>query len=199
MNRAFEEDDVVLVDSADREIGVAKKSLAHRVGLLHRAFSVFLFDDEARLLTQRRALEKYHSGGRWANSCCGHPRPGEPTHAAALRRVLEELGALAEISEVGAFVYKADVGPGLVEHELDHVFVGRVRSQIVPDPQEIAGVAWVTVDELQHDLERRPTRYAAWLAGALLVALSKPSRGTPTLAAQDPLIRLQLRQNRWPS
>jgi isopentenyl-diphosphate delta-isomerase len=168
------EDEVILVDSMDREIGVGKKSSVHQLGLLHRAFSVFLFDNQGRLLTQRRALGKYHSGGRWANSCCGHPRPGESTHLAAVRRVRQELGVLADVTEVGAFIYRADVGPSLTEHEMDHVFVGELRGDLAPDPREICGLAWVSIEELRADLDRRPARYAAWLAGALVIAIGVP-------------------------
>jgi len=174
------EDDVILVDSSDREVGVGKKSTVHRLGLLHRAFSVFLFDGQGRLLTQRRALDKYHSGGRWANSCCGHPRPGELTHPAAVRRLREELGVSAILTEAGAFIYRAEVGASLIEHEMDHVFVGKLRGEPAPDPREICSLAWVSIDELQADLQQRPTRYAAWVAGALLVALSVPTGALPS-------------------
>jgi isopentenyl-diphosphate delta-isomerase len=140
---------------------------------LHRAFSVFLFDDIGRTLIQQRAIAKYHSGGRWANSCCGHPRPAEPTRDAALRRVGEELGATAAIEYVGSFVYCADVGRGLIEHELDHVFVGRLTSPLKPDPREIADWRWISPSELRLDLARRPLHYAVWLKAALGIAKGK--------------------------
>src|SRR5688500_8369765 len=115
---------VVLVNESDEVIGSAPKLDAHRDGLLHRAFSVFIRDHDGRILLHRRADGKYHSGGLWTNACCGHPRPGEETAAAAERRLLEEMGIGTDLAEAGVFTYHASVGAGLMEHEIDHVFSG---------------------------------------------------------------------------
>ena len=160
---------IVLVDPQDRETGVAPKSVAHQLGLRHRAFSILLIDDRGRVLLQRRAAGKYHSGGLWANSCCGHPRPGEPIHDAAVRRAREELGAAVTIREVGVFTYRAVVSENMIEHEYDHVFVGTVQGSLQPDPREIAETRWASRDELESDMRRSPDRYAPWLAGVLRV------------------------------
>jgi len=173
-------DSVVLVDADDRAVGTAGKLDAHRTGVLHRAFSVFVFDAQGALLLQQRAHGKYHSGGLWTNTCCGHPRPGEPTAAAAVRRLREEMGIACRLASAGRFLYRADVGPGLVEHELDHVFVGRSDREPRPDPAEVAGWRRVTLTDLRRDLARRPERYTAWFERALDVAsgaLTVPAAG----------------------
>jgi isopentenyl-diphosphate Delta-isomerase len=134
------DDLVVLVDGVDREVGVASKRDAHGApGLLHRAVSACLFDRRGRVLLQRRALSKYHFAGQWSNACCTHPRPGESAHDAIERRVREELGVRARrLHLAGSFVYRAaDPSSALVEHELDHVFVGRVDEVPAPDPREV--------------------------------------------------------------
>ena len=165
----MDEDRVILVDEADRAIGVAGKTEAHQRALLHRAFSVFLVNEDGQLLLQRRAAGKYHSAGLWGNACCGHPRPGEETGDAAARRVREELGVPEpdDLREVGIFLYRADVGNGLVEHELDHVFLGTVRETPAPDPREIAELRWMEPAELRRELSAGPSAYAAWLPEAL--------------------------------
>ena len=119
------QEQVILVDQQDREIGVAEKLEAHRKGKLHRAFSVFLFNAKDEMLLQQRAAEKYHSGGLWTNTCCSHPRPGEPTEAAARRRLREEMGISCNLNKAFDFIYRAEFDNGLIEHELDHVFIGR--------------------------------------------------------------------------
>ncbi|MEW2218855.1 isopentenyl-diphosphate Delta-isomerase [Streptomyces sp. NPDC006990] len=141
-----------LVDEDGTTIGTAEKLSAHVApGRLHRAFSVFLFDEEGRLLLQRRALGKYHSPGVWSNTCCGHPYPGEPPFAAAARRVGEELGvAPALLREAGTVRYNhPDPASGLVEQEFNHLFVGLLREEPRPDPAEISETAFVTWDELE--------------------------------------------------
>jgi isopentenyl-diphosphate delta-isomerase len=154
--------DVILVDDCDREVGVREKLGAHREGLLHRAFSIFVFDSEKRLLLQKRAAAKYHSGGLWSNTCCGHPRPGETTVAAARRRLREEMNFDCELREAFAFVYRAEVG-ALVEHEYDHVFVGVYDGEPAPDESEVEEWRHVSMAELRRDLRAEPSRYSRWL------------------------------------
>lgn len=170
--RPVADDSVVLVDSGDRVVGTAGKLDAHRTGALHRAFSVFVFDAAGSLLLQQRARGKYHSGGLWTNTCCGHPRPGEATPAAAARRLREEMGITCAFRDAGWFLYRADVGGGLVEHELDHVFVGRSDQEPRPAPAEVAGWRRVAPGALRIELDRAPTRFTAWFPRALEVALS---------------------------
>ena len=164
------EEEVILVDPQDRVIGSAPKSAAHSLGLRHRAFSIVLIDDAGRVLLQRRAHEKYHSGGLWANSCCGHPRPGESTDGAAVRRAFEELGVEVKLLKVGTFTYRATLSDGMIEHEIDHVFVGTAVGEVAPDPREVADVAWVPRDELARDLQHNAEQYVVWLPQVLLVA-----------------------------
>lgn len=158
---------VILVDEQDRELGAVEKMQAHREGALHRAFSVFVFDAEGRLLLQRRARAKYHSGGLWSNTACGHPRPGEATQAAAHRRLREEMGFDCELREAFDFLYRAELAGGLVEHELDHVFVGRFDGEPAPDASEVEGWRRTTLEKLREDLGRRPDEYSYWLRVAL--------------------------------
>jgi isopentenyl-diphosphate delta-isomerase len=159
------------VDADDRVVGAADKLEAHRTGVLHRAFSVFVFDTQGSLLLQQRARGKYHSGGLWTNTCCGHPRPGEATAAAAARRLREEMGIACAFREAGSFVYRAKVGGGLMEHELDHVFVGRCDREPRPAPTEVAGWRRVALGDLRTELDRAPTRFTTWFPRALAVAL----------------------------
>jgi isopentenyl-diphosphate Delta-isomerase len=165
---------VVLVDSDDRPIGEARKLFAHQLGALHRAVSVLLTDGDDRVLLQLRAPEKYHSAGLWANSACGHPRPGERAADAAVRRLESELGVYCALDPVGRFEYRAELSNGLIEHEVDHVFVGRFVGAPVPDPAEVAAWKWVGLDALRADLAARPERYAPWLEAVLQVAVDHP-------------------------
>jgi isopentenyl-diphosphate delta-isomerase len=158
------DDVVVLVDPGDAVLGVAPKQDAHREGWLHRAVSVVLFDDAGRLLLQRRAAEKYHSGGLWSNTVCGHPRPGESVEDAARRRLRDELGIEVEdVRRVDQFLYRADLDGGLVEHELDHVVVGSWNGNVEPNPSEVSETRWVDVQHVVADLVTAPGRYTAWL------------------------------------
>jgi isopentenyl-diphosphate delta-isomerase len=168
------EDLVVLVDAGDRAVGTAPKLAAHRTGALHRAFSVFVFDGRGRLLLQRRAAAKYHSGGLWTNSCCGHPRPGEAVLDAAGRRLREEMGISCVLRPVGAFTYRARLGE-LEEHEFDHVLVGRFDGEPVPDPGEVAAWRWVEPGEAARELAASPEAFTAWFGRAL--ALASPAAG----------------------
>ena len=166
------EDDLILVDLDDRETGRGEKMDVHRRGLLHRAFSVFLFDG-GRLLVQRRAAQKYHSAGLWANTCCSHPRAGQPLPEAVAQRLLEECGITgARVREAGSFVYRAPFPNGLTEYELDHVFVGEYAGPFAPNPEEIAELRFVPLTELKEDMRTNPDRYAVWFFTALGIAES---------------------------
>lgn len=158
---------VILVDEGDREVGSAEKMVAHAEGLLHRAFSIFVFDRAGRLLLQRRAHSKYHSGGLWSNTCCGHPRPGETVIGAARRRLLEELNFSCDLREGFEFLYRAELDRGLTEHEYDHVLVGGFDGEPRPEPSEVAAWRWVGMEELRDDVRRRPEGYSYWLRVAL--------------------------------
>ena len=166
---------VELVDAAGAATGESTVEAAHTApGLLHRAFSVLLVDPGGRTLLQRRAVTKTRFPARWANSCCGHPGPGERVVEAASRRLGEELGLRSgDLTEVGVYVYRAaDPATGRVEHEYDHVLVARVAADaaLAPDPAEVAEVAWVDPADLRGALDGRPDDYAPWLAGVLGVA-----------------------------
>ncbi|MEZ4807434.1 MAG: isopentenyl-diphosphate Delta-isomerase [Flavobacteriales bacterium] len=153
---------VILIDADDRELGHMEKLSAHREGLLHRAFSIFLFNTNGELLLQQRAFSKYHSPGSWSNTCCGHPRPGESVVKAAERRLQEEMGVNIDLRPVFTFTYRAEFENGLVEHELDHVLVGRCTIDPRPDPKEASDWRWVDRPTLEHELRTYPDRFTKW-------------------------------------
>lgn len=153
---------VILVDKNDQVLGAMEKMEAHEKGELHRAFSVFLFNEKGDFLLQQRAKDKYHSGGLWTNTCCSHPRPGETVLAAAKRRLREEMGMTAKLSEAFTFIYHAPLDHNLVEHELDHVLVGRARTSPTLNPKEVADWKYMSLDDVAIDLELHPKRYTAW-------------------------------------
>jgi isopentenyl-diphosphate Delta-isomerase len=153
---------VILVDSSDREKGVMDKVLAHREGRLHRALSVFIFNSKGELLIQRRAEGKYHSGGLWANTCCSHPRPGENIDDAAVRRLREEMGLSAPLQKLFGFVYLAPVGNDLFEYEYDHVFSGKSDNDPQPHADEVMEWKWVAPDAISADMDVNPDNYAIW-------------------------------------
>ena len=158
---------VVLVDEQDRETGASEKLAAHAAGKLHRAFSIFVFNSERKLLLQRRAQAKYHSGGLWSNTCCGHPRPGERTAEAARRRLREEMNFDCELRAAFEFLYRVEFENELIEHEYDHVFVGEFNGLVVPDEAEVENYRWAALDELRRDMGERPGEYTYWLKAAL--------------------------------
>lgn len=155
--------EVVLVDENDNPLGTMEKLEAHRLGLLHRAISVLVFNENGELLLQQRALSKYHGGGLWTNTCCSHPLPDEYPATAAKRRLREEMGIDLNPVFSHTFLYKADVGDGLWEHELDHVFTGIFTGVPVLNPEEAMDWKVVSMDELRADVGRQPHRYSAWL------------------------------------
>lgn len=162
-NQAPAHAEVILVDVDGNEIGAIDKSSAHRQGLLHRAFSIFIFDRGGRVLLQQRSLTKYHSGGLWSNTCCSHPRPGELTQPAARRRLQEEMGISCELEEIHRFTYRADVPPDLIEHEYDHVFTGEWQGEPTPDAEEVLDYRWISPDALDAEIQRAPEQFTAWL------------------------------------
>jgi isopentenyl-diphosphate delta-isomerase len=166
---------VVLVDRNDRQWGTAPKLSAHMEGELHRAVSVFVFDVGGSTLLQRRAVGKYHSGGLWSNTCCGHPRPGESPEEAAHRRLWEEMGFDCPLVPALGFVYRRALPNGLVEHEYDHLFVGRFDGVPAPDPREVDDWRWVAPDELLADMTAQPQRYSVWFPLALRQLLGRPA------------------------
>jgi isopentenyl-diphosphate Delta-isomerase len=171
------EEKIVLVDEHDNPVGEMGKLEAHQQGLLHRAFSVFVFNSAGELLLQRRALGKYHSGGLWTNTCCSHQRSGESTLDAAHRRLREEMGFDCPLEEVHSFVYRAELDPGLTEHEYDHVLVGEWEGAPNPDPNEAMEWRWVAIPELRADIAAQPERYTYWLKFVLDEVLQKVGRG----------------------
>ena len=158
---------VVLVDEYNRPLGTEAKMRAHRAGQLHRALSVFVLNRAGEMLLQRRAASKYHSAGLWSNTCCSHPRPGESPEFAAHRRLTEEMGFDCPLRAVFTFTYRRAFDNGLVEHEYDHVFVGRFDGTPAPASSEVAEWKWVGVDEVVADVAARPERYTAWFGAAL--------------------------------
>lgn len=173
-------DMLMLVDGLDRETGSATKLQAHVEGVLHRAFSVVLMRDGEtgpEILLAKRSMLKYHSGGLWANSCCSHPRVGEDVIEAAYRRVPEEIGCEAlDLREACAFVYHAEFDNGLIEHEFDHVVIGRCTDNVDPNPAEASEVRWVSFDELAIELADEPQKFAVWAPIALTLAMADISR-----------------------
>ncbi len=153
---------VVLVNENDEQTGTMEKMEAHREPHLHRAFSVFLFNSQGKMLLQQRAHKKYHSGGLWTNTCCSHPRPGEATLDAANRRLQEEMGISAGIHHAFSFTYQAEFDNGLVEHEFDHVFVGQFDGAIEPNEAEVAAYCYKSTEEIKNDLLLKPQFYTPW-------------------------------------
>ncbi len=154
-------DEIILVDINDREIGSCEKLAAHTTMKLDRAFSVFIVND-GKMLIQKRNKEKYHSGGLWANACCSHPRKGEQLDTAVTRRLSEELGIQANVTEVFHFIYSAKFSETLYEYELDHVFIGSYSGDVTPDPEEIEECQWVPFDVLAQKLVETPEIFSAW-------------------------------------
>jgi isopentenyl-diphosphate delta-isomerase len=153
---------VILVNEQDEQLGLMEKMEAHEKGLLHRAFSVFIFNDKGEMMMQQRALHKYHSGGLWTNTCCSHPRVGESTEAAAKRRLQEEMGFSCDVKEVFHFIYKATLDNNLTEHELDHVFFGYFNGFPQINPEEVASWKWMHPLEVASDMHQNPDQYTAW-------------------------------------
>lgn len=156
-------ENVVLVDRQDNKLGLMEKMKAHEEGLLHRAFSVFLFNEKGQTLLQQRADHKYHSGGLWTNTCCSHPRDGESYYEGAKRRLVEEMGIqTSDLKKAFHFIYKAALDNDLTEHELDHVFVGYYDKDPAINPDEVKSFKWMTIEEVSRDIQNHPEKYTEW-------------------------------------
>lgn len=156
------EEFVILVNENDEKIGLMPKQEAHEKGLLHRAFSVFLFNDKNELMLQQRALTKYHSPGLWTNTCCSHQRDGESNLDAGKRRLFEEMGVATELRETTKFIYKAPFDNGLTEHELDHIMIGSFTNNPQINEVEVADWKWMSMERIEDDLKENPDIYTAW-------------------------------------
>ncbi len=156
------EEQVILVNENDEQLGLMAKMEAHEKALLHRAFSVFTFNDKGELLMQQRAASKYHSPLLWTNTCCSHQRDGESNIEAGKRRLQEEMGFVCDLKEVFSFVYKAPFDNGLTEHELDHVMVGAFNENPIINREEVENFKWMTVEDVKSDMENNSEIYTAW-------------------------------------
>ena len=156
------EEYVILVDEQDQALGLMEKMEAHEKGVLHRAFSVFVFNDKGELMLQQRALDKYHSGGLWTNTCCSHPRDGESVEDAAHRRLQEEMGFDCKLEKKFHFIYKRELDKGLTEHELDHVFFGVYNDAPNINTDEVASYKFVDMRSLKTDMQNNPHLYTEW-------------------------------------
>ena len=156
------EEQVILVDEQDNPIGLMPKLEAHQKAVLHRAFSVFIFNDKGELMLQQRAKHKYHSPGLWTNTCCSHQREGESNVQAGKRRLQEEMGFTTELREVTSFIYKAPFDNGLTEHEFDHVLLGYYEDDPEINPDEVASWKWMPLEEVKNDIDNHPDIYTVW-------------------------------------
>ena len=157
------EEQVILVNEQDQQTGTIEKMEAHRKALLHRAFSIFIFNPKGEMLLQQRSKAKYHSPGLWTNSCCSHPRPGEPVEAAARRRLKEEMGFETALEKIFDFIYKTAFENGLTEYEFDHVYTGTYTgSDLNPDKQEVTDYCFRSMEDIEQDLDSCPEKYSSW-------------------------------------
>ncbi len=160
--KTMEKEMVILVNEQDEAIGLMEKMEAHEKGLLHRAFSILIFNSEGEMLLQQRALSKYHSPGLWTNACCSHPRNGETILEAANRRLSEEMGMQTELSVLTHFIYKADFDNGLTEHELDYVVKGITNENPTINPDEVNAFRWISISDLNKWVTTSPTDFTVW-------------------------------------
>lgn len=158
----MKEEQVILVDERDEPIGLMGKMEAHEKGLLHRAFSVFILNDQNQLMLQQRAAQKYHSPLLWTNSCCSHQRDGESNIAAGQRRLEEEMGFSVPLKELFSFIYKAPFDNGLTEHEFDHVMIGYFDQEPLINKEEVESWKWMSIEAVKEDILLQPELYTAW-------------------------------------
>lgn len=161
-NKTLPVTEVILVNEEDVPTGSMEKLEAHQKGLLHRAFSIFIFNSKGEMLLQQRAAGKYHNGGLWTNTCCSHPAPGEAIDVAANRRLKEEMGFTTKIEKAFDFTYKASFDNGLIEHEFDHVFIGHYDGEIRVNTSEVKDYCFKTLDELESSLKSHPQKFTEW-------------------------------------
>ncbi|HEY6899238.1 MAG TPA: isopentenyl-diphosphate Delta-isomerase [Puia sp.] len=159
---AVQQEEVILVSEDDTPLGAMEKMEAHQKALLHRAFSVFIFNTRGEMLLQQRAPGKYHSAGLWTNACCSHPRPGEDTREAALRRLHEELGFTTPLQKIFDFTYRSEFDNGLTEYEFDHVFTGTYDQGVYPNPLEVSDYRYLPLQDIFTALERSPEQFTTW-------------------------------------
>lgn len=174
----MERNKVVLVDTDDYPLGEMDKMEAHRKGLLHRAFSVFLFNSNKEMLLHQRAFHKYHGAGLWTNACCSHPQMGEQVKSGALERLYFEMGLRCELEKVLSFIYRAQVENGLIEYEYDHVYIGFTDERPVPNPAEVAAYRWVSAARLRAELRDRPESFTIWFRQVAERILAEMERAT---------------------
>ena len=155
-------EEVILVSPQDEEIGYMEKMEAHQLGLLHRAFSVFLFNSKGEMLLQKRAISKYHSGGLWTNACCSHPRKGETIEQAASRRTREELGCEPELQKIHSFIYKAALDNNLTEHEFDHVLFGNYEGEMNLNVDEVSEIVYLPIQQIRQEINEQPDKFTVW-------------------------------------
>ncbi|WP_459477577.1 isopentenyl-diphosphate Delta-isomerase [Clostridium saccharoperbutylacetonicum] len=153
---------IIAVDELDNEIGKIEKMEAHHKGVLHRAFSILVFNSRNQLLLQKRNIKKYHSPGLWTNTCCSHPRYGEKLEEAIYRRLKEEMGFTCELKEIFSFIYKVELEKDLFENEFDHVFVGKYHGEIIANEDEVDAYKWVDISEIKNDISNKPELYTYW-------------------------------------
>ncbi len=158
----MQEEQVILVNEKDEKIGLMPKMEAHEKAVLHRAFSVFVFNDKNELLLQQRASHKYHSPLLWTNTCCSHQRDGEGNIEAGIRRLEEEMGFVCELKEVTWFIYKAPFDNGLTEHELDHILIGYYNENPILNREEVDSFKWMTIEAVKNDMQKHPEIYTEW-------------------------------------
>lgn len=158
---------MVLVDEKNHPLGTMEKMEVHQKALLHRAFSVFIFNSKGEMLLQRRALKKYHSGGLWTNACCSHPFWDETPVQAAQRRMQEELGFVTDLEQAFDFIYKTALDNDLTEHEYDHVLVGVYEGKIDPNEDEVGDYCYLSMDQLKSSMSQYPFKYTEWFKIAL--------------------------------
>lgn len=176
-SKAKKKEFIILVDPKDNKIGTCEKILTHQHAMLHRAFSVFVYrrkNRQIQILLQRRNVNKYHAGGLWTNTCCGHPHLGEKIKNSAQKRLGEEMGISVNLKEIGVFHYVAVFDNGLYENELDHVFIGQYDDEEIPyDPDEVDTYKWISVADLKKDLSKNNNQYTPWFEQAFKLALSR--------------------------
>ncbi len=155
-------ENVILVDEFDNAIGTMEKIEAHQKGILHRAFSVLLFNSKGEILLQKRALEKYHSGGLWSNTCCSHPLPGESMAEATRRKLIQEMGIDLEPEFAYKFIYKTNLADNLIEHEYDHVYIGTYNGNPIINTEEVQDWNFSDVASIRSAIEKNPEAYTYW-------------------------------------